>query len=110
MKEEKGRKFLTNAIADSMFDKIKNGKTYITAELVPLEDLKDPDIISGLKEPIIVNSLREKGIYVELNEFKITLIQGDILYVINPGIKLSLVKGDVIPPTATMTVTKYTVM
>lgn len=110
MKEEKGRKFVSNAFADSMFDKVKDGKTHMIPVLVPLSELKDPEIISVVRDPIIVNSLRERGIYVDLNESKITLIPGDVIYVINPGIKLNMVKGDVIPPTATMTVTKWRVV
>lgn len=104
------RVFLTSVISATMFSEIRAMDTVIYVSTVKEgpEILKDLKFTSVLKEGPIVECLKKRfGIIVEPNPIRITLLPGDVVYVINPGGKT--VNLDELPEYSSVTLTKYEV-
>lgn len=106
---EKRRIFITNAIADSMLDKVAQlGKTF-EVSFVDLDEMKGLELISGIKNQALIGTLNEMGISVKRSseDFKFILEPGDIMYVINPNGKIKDLSGNRLPEYMTLTAKKY---
>lgn len=106
------RIFVTSVITNSMMEKVRSMDVVINVESVDegIDGLKNVEFISALKDEALINALREKGIYAEINPIKISLLPGDTVYVIDPGIKLYNLYDSELPKYSTITITKYEII
>lgn len=109
MEKENGRVILTNVLTESMMRELRSIDGVITVHAVSdgLNSLRDKKVLSALKDEALVKALNEKGIDVKVNPIKVTLLPGDTLFVINPGVKLYELKDEEIPEYSTITLTQY---
>lgn len=103
------RTFVTSVITDSMLEKVRSMDVVIDVNAVDegIDGLKDVEFISALKDEALVKALVEKGIDAEVNPIKVTLLPGDVLYVINPGVRLYNLSDGELPKYSTITMTRY---
>ena len=103
------RTFVTSVITDSMLEKVRSMDVVIDVNAVDegIDGLKGVEFISALKDEALVKALIEKGIDAEVNPIKVTLLPGDILYVINPGVRLYNLSDGELPKYSTITMTRY---
>lgn len=107
----KNRNFLTTNHAASMIEKANGLSSYIYKKDLDVEQLKGLgiDFISFLRDPLLSNFLIEQGINsATLNtdpEAKISVRSGDVIYLVNPGVKLhSIREKDSFPPYANVSI------
>ena len=103
------RTFVTSVITDSMLEKVRSMDVVIDVNTVDegIEGLRGVEFISALKDEALVKALVEKGIDAEVNPIKVTLLPGDVLYVINPGVRLYNLSDGELPKYSTITMTRY---
>lgn len=103
------RTFVTSVITDSMLEKVRSMDVVIDVIAVDegIEGLRGVEFISALKDEALVKTLVEKGIDAEVNPIKVTLLPGDVLYVINPGVRLYNLSDGELPKYSTITMTRY---
>lgn len=103
------RTFVTSVITDSMLEKVRSMDVVIDVNAVDegIDGLKGVEFISALKDEALVKALVEKGIDAEVNPIKVTLLPGDVLYVINPGVRLYNLSDGELPKYSTITMTRY---
>lgn len=106
------RVFVTSVITDSMFDKVRSTGVEIRMRGVDegIDVLKNIDFISALKDEALVRTLNNNGINAEVNPIKVSLYPGDVLYVINPGVRLYDLEQKELPKYSTITVNKYEII
>lgn len=105
------RTFVTSVITDSMLEKVRSMDVVVDVQAVDqgIESLKNVDFISALKDEALVKALKEKGVETKVNPIRVMLLPGDVLYVINPGIKLYNLGDGELPKYSTITMTRYEV-
>lgn len=104
------RNFLTTIFAANMLEKTKGVFSYTYEKNLTVEDLKGIEFISALTNKALSDYFLEKGIETATigPEVRISLRKGDTVYLVNPGITLHDLKGDILPPYANVTITKIT--
>ena len=109
-KEGKGRQIITNVLTESMMRELRSigGVIVVHAVGEGVEELRGRKLLSALKDEALVKALNERGIDVSVNPIKVTLLPGDTLFVINPGVKMHELPRDAeIPEYSTITLTQY---
>lgn len=102
------RNFLTTNLSPSMIEKLPGHDLSIESNSLKVDDIKDIEFISALKSQPLVNYLQKRGISSATlgYDVKISLQEGDCLYIVNPNVNLHEINGDTLPPHASITITK----